>query len=216
MKPCPRFLTAQPFLWWLRVFSAPRVGAGLGIPCIRCYLWCWEDAGKRVNPTSAFRALHSLLAAALVRRQSPEPAEYFLLNTRNPEHCKNYISRCQHCRSQRCLREPRHFSPSLPPPVWSHPAFLSPVFHLILYLVKELSWFLFWLVMLRSWSYGLRPVLEGQGGLSNSACKPCYRWQFVKREDKFLNSRDFSKHWRFESLGQITHVKNASSCFSLL
>uniref|UniRef100_A0A663E3T5 Ig-like domain-containing protein n=1 Tax=Aquila chrysaetos chrysaetos TaxID=223781 RepID=A0A663E3T5_AQUCH len=40
------------------------------------------------------------------------------------------------------------------------------------YLFKELSWFLLWLVMLRSWFYGLRPVLEQREGVFNSACKP--------------------------------------------
>lgn len=45
---------------------------------------------------------------------------------------------------------------------------------------------------------------------------PTYRWLFLKREDKLLNGRDFSNHWQFELLGQITHVKNAFSCFLLL
>lgn len=118
MKPCPPFFPACLCLWWLQVFSDPRVCAGLGIPRSRCYLWCWEDAGKHVNATSAFRSPPSasfISGTALGRKQSPEPAEYFLLNTRNPEHCKNYTSQCGHCHGQHCLWEPGHFPPSLPP-----------------------------------------------------------------------------------------------------
>ena len=61
MKLCVPFLTAQLFLSWLWVFSAPRVGAGLGIPWSGSYLWCWDDAGKHVNPVSAFRSLPSFI-----------------------------------------------------------------------------------------------------------------------------------------------------------
>lgn len=104
------------FLWWIHVFFALRVGRGLGVPWSRCYLWSWEDTGKHVNPTSAFRSPPNasfILGSGTSRKQSPEPAKYFLLNTRNPEHGKNSISWCGHCHSQCCLWELGHFPPSL-------------------------------------------------------------------------------------------------------
>lgn len=44
------------FLWWIHVFSALRVGRGLGVSWNRCYLWSWEDTGKHVNPIPTFRS----------------------------------------------------------------------------------------------------------------------------------------------------------------
>jgi len=65
----------------------PEGGRRAGHPLERILPLVLGRCGETCKPSFCFQKsskLHSFLAAALGRKQRPEPGEYFLLNTRDP------------------------------------------------------------------------------------------------------------------------------------
>lgn len=156
MKPHSSILPALLCLWWLWVFSALGMGTGLDIPWSRCYAWWWEGAGKQVKPASAFGNPRS--ASVTVVEEKPRACQISPVKHKKSRPLQK-LHLLEQALPQPVLPVGVRAIPSLLPPAQSHLSFLSPVFHLILYLFKE-SFFL-WLVILKAWFYSPRPVLEG-------------------------------------------------------